>query len=173
MATKTKKTEESKEVVETETKKKVAKSESAETKVETKDDKKAKLSKLLEKAKKLEGAVEEESKVDLKKKVKTKEGVEEEKEKEKKPAKKEESALDESKEEEKKKDDFTDILKTRTDSLDLSTRTLNALTGANIRTLGGLARKRREDLLEIEGIGEKGITEIKKVLTKFGLTLKE
>ena len=69
--------------------------------------------------------------------------------------------------------DFADILKTRTDSLDLSTRTLNALTSANIRTLGGLARKKREDLLEVEGIGEKGITEIKKVLNKFGLNLKE
>ncbi len=75
--------------------------------------------------------------------------------------------------EEEKNPDFADVLKTRTDSLDLSTRTLNALTGANIRTLGGLARKKREDLLEVEGIGEKGISEIKKVLTKFGLNLKE
>jgi len=74
---------------------------------------------------------------------------------------------------EKKGGDFADVLKTRTDSLDLSTRTLNALTSANIRTLGGLARKKREDLLEVEGIGEKGITEIKKVLNKFGLNLKE
>ncbi len=73
----------------------------------------------------------------------------------------------------RKESDFADILKTRIDSLDLSTRTLNALTAANIRTLGGLARKRREDLLEIEGIGEKGISEIKKVLNKFGLNLKE
>ncbi len=72
-----------------------------------------------------------------------------------------------------KNDDFTDVLKTRIDNLDLSTRTLNALTAANIRTLGGLARKKREDLLEVEGIGEKGITEIKKVLGKFGLNLKE
>ncbi|OGI62972.1 DNA-directed RNA polymerase subunit alpha [Candidatus Nomurabacteria bacterium RIFCSPHIGHO2_01_FULL_40_12] len=76
-------------------------------------------------------------------------------------------------EEEKKSDLFSDVLKTRTDSLDLSTRTLNALTSANIRTLGGLARKKREDLLEVEGIGEKGISEIKKVLGKFGLNLKE
>jgi len=73
----------------------------------------------------------------------------------------------------KKGADFTDILKTRTDSLGFSTRTLNALTGANIRTLGGLARKKKEDLLEIEGIGEKGIHEIKKALSKFGLNLKE
>ena len=69
--------------------------------------------------------------------------------------------------------DFADVLKTRTDDLDFSTRTLNALTSANIRTLGGLARKKREDLLEVEGIGEKGITEIKKTLAKFGLNLKE
>lgn len=75
--------------------------------------------------------------------------------------------------EDKKGSDFADVLKTRTDSLDLSTRTLNALASANIRTLGGLARKKREDLLEVEGIGEKGITEIKKVLNKFGLNLKE
>jgi DNA-directed RNA polymerase subunit alpha len=75
--------------------------------------------------------------------------------------------------EDKGGDDFTDVLKTRIDGLDLSTRTLNALNAANIRTLGGLARKKREDLLEIEGIGEKGITEIKKVLGKFGLNLKE
>ena len=74
---------------------------------------------------------------------------------------------------ERKAPDFADVLKTRTDSLDLSTRTLNALTSANIRTLGGLARKKREDLLEVEGIGEKGISEIKKVLSKFGLNLKE
>jgi DNA-directed RNA polymerase subunit alpha len=87
---------------------------------------------------------------------------------EKKPAKKESKEDDD-----KKGDDSTEVMKTRTDSLDLSTRTLNALTAANIRTLGGLARKKREDLLEVEGIGEKGITEIKKVLAKFGLTLKD
>ena len=85
----------------------------------------------------------------------------------------EKKVVNEDKDEDKKGDDFTDVLKTRTDSLDLSTRTLNALTAANIRTLGGLARKKREDLLEVEGIGEKGITEIKKVLSKFGLNLKE
>ena len=68
--------------------------------------------------------------------------------------------------------EFTDILKTRIDTLDLSTRTLNALTSANIRTIGGVARKKKEDLLEIEGIGDKGIQEIKKVLGGYGITLK-
>lgn len=94
-----------------------------------------------------------------------------EEEKEKKPAK--ESKKEKDGDAEKNDSDFADVLKTRTDSLDLSTRTLNALTSANIRTLGGLARKKREDLLEVEGMGEKGIAEIKKVLGKFGLNLKE
>jgi len=89
------------------------------------------------------------------------------------PEKKSDRAVSAPSGEDKKGEDFTDVLKTRTDSLDLSTRTLNALTAANIRTLGGLARKKREDLLEIEGIGEKGISEIKKVLSKFSLNLKE
>ncbi len=86
---------------------------------------------------------------------------------------KKEEAPEDGEDEKKDGDDFTDVLKTRIDGLDLSTRTLNALTAANIRTLGGLARKKREDLLEVEGIGEKGITEIKKVLAKFGLNLKD
>lgn len=68
--------------------------------------------------------------------------------------------------------DITDILKTRIDTLDFSTRTLNALTSANIRTIGGIARKKKEDLLEIEGIGDKGIQEIKKVLSTYSITLK-
>lgn len=69
--------------------------------------------------------------------------------------------------------EFTDILKTRIDTLDFSTRTLNSLMTANIRTVGGIARKKKEDLLDIEGIGEKGIQEIKKVLGNYGITLKE
>ncbi len=69
--------------------------------------------------------------------------------------------------------DVTDVMKNRIDGIGLSTRTLNALSAANIRTVGGIARKRAEDLLEIEGIGDKGITEIKDALGQFGLSLKE
>lgn len=92
---------------------------------------------------------------------------------EKKESKSELKEADGSKEDNTNNEDFVDVLKTRIDSLDLSTRTLNALTAANIRTLGGLARKKADDLLEVEGIGDKGINEIKKVLAKFGLSLKE
>jgi len=66
-----------------------------------------------------------------------------------------------------------EVLKTRTESLGFSARTLNALTNANIRTVGGLARKREKDVLDIEGLGAKGVTEIKKVLGDLGISLKE
>lgn len=74
--------------------------------------------------------------------------------------------------EEGKDEDQTEVLKTRIDNLNLSTRTLNALEAANIRTIGGIAKKKKEDLLKIEGIGDKGIQEIKKILSNFGITLK-
>ncbi len=69
--------------------------------------------------------------------------------------------------------DVTDVLKNRIDAIGLSTRTLNALSAANIRTVGGIARKRVDDLLEIDGIGDKGITEIKEALAQFNLSLKD
>ncbi len=70
------------------------------------------------------------------------------------------------------KEDDKEALKIRVDSLDLSSRLSNALEKANIRTLGGIARKSEEDLLQIEGLGEKGITEIKEKLAEYGITLK-
>lgn len=71
-----------------------------------------------------------------------------------------------------KSDIDAEVLKTRVESLDLSARTQNALSNANIRTVGGLARKKEKDLLEIEGLGAKGIQEIRKALGEFGITLK-
>jgi DNA-directed RNA polymerase subunit alpha len=66
----------------------------------------------------------------------------------------------------------TEFLKTRIDSLDLSARTQNALADANIRTVGGLVRKAEEDLLALDGLGDKGVQEIKRALSNFGATLK-
>jgi len=65
-----------------------------------------------------------------------------------------------------------EVLKTRIESLDISARTQNALAEGNIRTVGGLARKKEKDLLEIEGLGAKGIQEIRKALGEYGITLK-
>ena len=65
-----------------------------------------------------------------------------------------------------------EFLKTRIETMELSQRTINALTAVNIRTVGGLVRKSKNDILEIDGLGAKGIGEIKKVLGDFGVSLK-
>lgn len=65
-----------------------------------------------------------------------------------------------------------EFLKTRIETLELSQRTINALTSANIRTMGGLVRKKEEDIQEIDGLGSKGVQEIKKLLSDYGVTLK-
>lgn len=70
------------------------------------------------------------------------------------------------------KEEDTEFLKTRVESLNLSTRTSNALIEANIRTVGGLVRKREEDILALPGLGVKGVQEIKRALSNFGVTLK-
>lgn len=66
-----------------------------------------------------------------------------------------------------------DTAKIKLDELKISNRTLNALREAGIKTVGGVARKREESLREIEGIGDKGIQEIKKALGNLGITLKQ
>jgi DNA-directed RNA polymerase subunit alpha len=85
----------------------------------------------------------------------------------------EEAPKEEEKEESKEdRNREVEVMKTRVDDLDLSTRTLSALSDAGIRTVGGLARKSEDDLLNLPGLGDKGVTEIKRVLGNFGITLK-
>ncbi len=67
----------------------------------------------------------------------------------------------------------SDILKTRIETLDLSSRTLSALENANIRTVGGLVRKKKDDILSLDGIGPKGLEEIEAILTKMNTGLKD
>lgn len=71
-----------------------------------------------------------------------------------------------------KKELDTEFLKTRIETLGLSQRTSNALANANIRTVGGLVRKKESDIENVEGLGPKGIQEIRKALSEFGITLK-
>ena len=66
-----------------------------------------------------------------------------------------------------------DVLKTRIETLDFSTRTLSALENANIRTLGGLVRKKKDDILALDGIGPKGVEELESILAKMHLGFKE
>lgn len=66
-----------------------------------------------------------------------------------------------------------DVLKTRVENLELSSRTLAALEAASIRTVGGLVRKKKDDILSLDGIGPKGLEEIIELLKKSGLSLAE
>jgi DNA-directed RNA polymerase subunit alpha len=67
----------------------------------------------------------------------------------------------------------TELSKTRVDTLDLSARTVKALSNANIRTLGGLFRKKESDIMDVDGLGAKGMQEIKKLLAQYGVTLRQ
>lgn len=67
----------------------------------------------------------------------------------------------------------TEFLKTRVEDLGLSQRALNVLSNANIRTVGGLVRKKRSDIEAIEGLGDKVLVEIEKILNANGIEFKE
>lgn len=67
----------------------------------------------------------------------------------------------------------TELSKTRVDTLDLSPRTVKALSNANIRTLGGLFRKKESDIMDVDGLGAKGMQEIKKLLAQYGVILRQ
>jgi DNA-directed RNA polymerase subunit alpha len=69
-------------------------------------------------------------------------------------------------------EELSEVLKTRIESIDVSNRTMNSLVAANIRSVGGLIKKKEKDILEIDGIGAKGLDEVKKVLKELGLSLK-
>ena len=65
-----------------------------------------------------------------------------------------------------------DASKTKVEDLGLSARVASALTDAGIRSASGLARKTASALKELDGIGEKAITEIEDALKEVGLSLK-
>jgi DNA-directed RNA polymerase subunit alpha len=65
-----------------------------------------------------------------------------------------------------------EALKMRVEELGLTPRVFAVVDEAGIRTLGGLVRKREEDLLAIQGLGQKGVQEIKKVLSERGISLR-
>lgn len=73
---------------------------------------------------------------------------------------------------EPRRDIDPEILKTRIETLDLSPRVKIALSNAGIRTMGGLVRKKEEDILDVDGLGSKGVQEVKKLLGNFGIVLK-
>ncbi len=73
----------------------------------------------------------------------------------------------------KKEEPDQEVLKTRIETLDLTSRTLQALEAASIRTVGGLVRKKKDDILALDGIGPKGLEEIVDMLAGYNLHLEQ
>jgi len=65
-----------------------------------------------------------------------------------------------------------DVSKIKIEDLKVSARTISALKAAGIKTIAGLVRKNVADLEKLEGLGDKSVLEIKRLLGKLGLTLK-
>jgi DNA-directed RNA polymerase alpha subunit len=55
----------------------------------------------------------------------------------------------------------------------MQNRTIHALVRNNVRTVGGLINKTEWDIENIDGIGAKGVQEIKRFLETFDLKLKD
>ncbi|MDR3546957.1 MAG: DNA-directed RNA polymerase subunit alpha [Candidatus Pacebacteria bacterium] len=69
--------------------------------------------------------------------------------------------------------DGKDPAKLKIEDLGLSARIASALSDAGIRSVAGLTRKSAASLKELDGVGDKAITEISDALSALGLSLKE
>lgn len=69
--------------------------------------------------------------------------------------------------------DEKDVTKLLVEDLKLTGRTLNALLNNGIKTVGGIIRKSENNLIELDGMGDKAISEIKRKIKKLGLELKD
>jgi DNA-directed RNA polymerase subunit alpha len=74
--------------------------------------------------------------------------------------------------EDKEKEEEADVTKLLVEDLKLTGRTLNALLNNGVKTVGGIVRKSEKSLSELEGMGDKAISEIKRKIKKLGLELK-
>lgn len=71
-----------------------------------------------------------------------------------------------------KTDAVADATEIALEDLKLTGRTLNALLKNNIKTVGGILRKSEKSLMELEGMGDKALSEVKRKIKKLGLELK-
>jgi len=76
------------------------------------------------------------------------------------------------KDSEDKEEKTTDALQISVEDMKLTGRTLSALLKNNVKTVGGILRKSEKNLSELEGMGDKAISEIKRKIKKLGLELK-
>jgi DNA-directed RNA polymerase subunit alpha len=78
----------------------------------------------------------------------------------------------EEKSEKVKDDQGADVTKTTVEDLKLTGRTLNSLLKNEIKTVGGIIKRTEKSLSELEGMGDKALSEVKRKLKKLGLELK-
>ncbi len=83
--------------------------------------------------------------------------------------KEEEKDIEEIQDDEKEEDD---LQKTKIEDLKIGSRTINILTKNNIKTVAGLLKRNEESIMQLDGMGEKGLKEIKKALKKLDFELK-
>ncbi|EKE19708.1 MAG: DNA-directed RNA polymerase subunit alpha [uncultured bacterium] len=77
-------------------------------------------------------------------------------------------------EEKKEVEEAVDPMKIKVGELkNLSTRTLNVLETSKIAKIKDIVKLSEEELLGLEGMGSKGVKEIKKSIGEFGITLKQ
>ena len=67
----------------------------------------------------------------------------------------------------------SELKKTKIEDLNLSSRTVNALMMAGIKSVAGIVRKTEEDLIDTPGLGAKAVEEIKAAVEGLGLGLKK
>lgn len=65
-----------------------------------------------------------------------------------------------------------EYFKMRVADIGVSSRTVRVLDAAGIKTVSGLARKSPDDLRSLDGIGDKALQEIRRILGTMGLSLK-
>lgn len=65
-----------------------------------------------------------------------------------------------------------DASKMKVEELELGARVTTALTDAGIKSVAGLMKKTATALLELDGVGDKAVSEIREALDKLGLELK-
>lgn len=97
-------------------------------------------------------------------------GLQERKEKTKKKVSKKKAKKVEKKEKRVKEPRVEDIL---IEDLKLSARTLNTLKKKRMKTIGDLTQRTEEQLLKLSGIGESMVKELKRVLGRKGVLLKQ
>src|SRR3989338_3023137 len=64
-------------------------------------------------------------------------------------------------------EEINDYLKTRIESLDLPKKIENVLINSSIRTIGGIMRKTESSLINIQGLGKKGLEDIQDRLKRY------